>query len=261
MKKGVVVFVDFLGIKGIWKKHDTKQVLEKLRYLRDNVLTAHLANGNSYLDEVRRNGGPSILSKAIFVSDTIAVAYWYDLQDEDKTPGALVYIIGKVMAELIREAASHDIIPSLILRGCITVGEFDFDENFLIGPAVDEAGAFYEDAHGAFVFLAPSAEKYLNEAINYLRHLVRTGETTREDACKSVEGLLFIPHEVSLKKGGKRYVPILNPLAGEDTTDQPKIIESIVSAFDDPAPKVKEKQQNTEDFLEVCSSFDLGPWL
>jgi hypothetical protein len=94
-----------------------------------------------------------------------------------------------------------------------------------------------------------------------LRHLVRTGETTREDACKSVEGLLFIPHEVSLKKGGKRYVPILNPLAGENTTDQPKIIESIVSAFDDPDPRVNEKQQNTQRFLEVCSSFDLVTWL
>jgi len=261
MKKGVIVLVDFLGIKGIWKKHDAKQVLAKLRHLRDDVLTAHVANGNSYLDEVRKNGGPSILSKAIFVSDTIAVAYWYDTADEDKTPGALVYIVGRVIAELVREAASPAIPPPLILRGCIAAGEFDFDENFLIGPAVDEAGAIYEDAPGAFVYLAPSAEKYLNEAINYLRHLVRTGETMREEACKSVEGLLFVPHEVSMKKGGRRYAPLLNPLAGEESDDHPKIIQSVLSAFDDPAPRVQEKRQNTKQFLDVCSSFDLSVWL
>lgn len=261
MKRGVITYIDFLGTKGIWEKHDAKQVLEKLRHLRDNVLKQHLANGASYLEDVSNKGGPSIQSEAIFVSDTIAIAFWYDSPDEqDLTPGALIYVVGKVLAEFIREAASTDMLPSRIFRGCITVGEFEFDESFLIGPAVDEAGACHEQADGALVYIVPSAAKYLNEAISYLRHLVRTGELTREEAINSVEALLFIPHEIPLKKIGKLLLPVLNPLVGEPAADHPKIIESILSAFDDSDERIIEKKKNTEKFLEKCASFSIEPW-
>lgn len=261
MKKGVIAYIDFLGTKGIWEKHDPKDVLEKLRHLRDDVLKQHLANGKNYLEDVSKKGGPSIRSEAIFVSDTIAIAFWYDSdEDENLTPGALVYIVGKVLAELIREAASTAMLPSRIFRGCITVGEFDYDESFLIGPAVDEAGTYHEQAAGALVFIVPSAAEYLNEAINYLRHLVKTGELTRKEACQSIEALLFIPHEIQLKTAGTLLLPVLNPLAGESVENQSKITESILSAFDDSDPKVVEKRQNTEQFLEKCTSFSIEPW-
>lgn len=261
MKKGVIAFIDFLGTKGIWEKYEAKDVIEKLKHLRDNVLKQHLAHGESYLEDVSKKGGPSIKTNAIFVSDTIAIAFWYDsAEDENLTPGALVYIVGKVVAEFIREAASTDLLPSRIFRGCITVGEFDYDESFLIGPAVDEAGAYHEQADGALVFIVPSAAKYLNEAIDYLRHLVKTGESTREEACKSIEALLFIPHEIQLKKAGNTVLPVLNPLAGESVEDQKNITQAILSAFDDPDPRVAKKRQNTEQFLGKCSTFSIEPW-
>lgn len=159
MKRGVIAYVDFLGTKAIWKKHDAQQVLSKLRYLRDKVLKEHLKLGKSYLKGISKNDGPSIQCQAIFVSDTIAVAFWYDsAADQDTTLGALVYLVGKVIAELIRESASNTIPPARIFRGCIAEGEFDFDESFLIGPAVDDAGACHEQASGALVFLTPPAE-------------------------------------------------------------------------------------------------------
>ena len=216
MKRGAIAYIDFLGTKGIWKKHDAQEVLSKLRHLRDKVLLEHLKIGTRYLKDIAENDGPLIKCRAIFVSDTIAVAFWYDSPaDKDTTPGALVYMVGKVIAELIRESASSTILPARIFRGCITEGEFEFDESFLIGPAVDEAGACHEQAAGALVFLAPPADQRLNEAISYLRHLVKIGVLTKEEACRSTEALLFIPHEIPLKSGTV-MLPVLNPLAGEE---------------------------------------------
>lgn len=259
MKRGVIAYVDFLGTKAIWKKHEAAQVLSKLRHLRDKVLTEHLNLGRSYLKDLPRKDRPSIQCQAIFVSDTIAVAFWYDSPaDQDMTLGALVYIVGKVIAELIRESASITILPTRILRGCITEGEFDFDESFLIGPAVDDAGACHEQAAGALVFLSPPADKRLNEAISYLRYLVKTGQLTREEACTSTEALLFIPHEVPLKTGTVLR-PVLNPLAGEDDSNRRLIMASILSAFDGDTARVREMKANTETFLNHCSTFSIEP--
>ncbi|MGH9880834.1 MAG: hypothetical protein ACRD6N_05310, partial [Pyrinomonadaceae bacterium] len=242
------------------KKHDAQQVLSKLKHLRDRVLSEHLKIGTSYLKDVSARDGPSIQCQAIFVSDTIAVAFWYDSPaDRETTPGASIYMVGKVIAELIRESASITIPPARIFRGCITEAEFDFDESFLIGPAVDEAGACHEQAAGSLVFLAPPADKRLNEAISYLRHLVETGELTREEACTSTEALLFVPHEIPLKTGTV-MLPVLNPLAGEEAANQPPIIESILAGFDDDNLRVQEMKANTEKFLNKCGTFNIDPW-
>jgi hypothetical protein len=261
MKKGVIAYVDFLGTKGIWVKHDPEQVLRKLRHLRDTVLSEHLKLGRMYLKDVSSAGGPSIKCQAIFVSDTIALAFWYDTAAEEDRPfGPLVYMAGKVIAELIRESASLGTPPSRALRGCITEGKFDFDESFLIGPAVDEAGSCHEQAGGAFVFLSPPTDRHLNEQITYLRYLVETGELTREEACRSPEATLFIPYEIPLKKTGTVQLPVLNPLAGEDAQNHDEIIQSVLTAFDDSDPGVEQKKANTAKFLEYCKSFKIDPF-
>ncbi len=162
MKKGAVAFVDFLGQKGIWEKHDSDVVLKNIKRLRD-IVRQHQALGSKYLEEQFKAGAPEIKIEAIFVSDTMCIVCWYESPDDPKNKlCALVYILGKVVAELIREAALID--PPRSLRGCISVGKFDFSDDILIGKAVDEAAEYHESADGAFTFLAPSAQNCLEEA-------------------------------------------------------------------------------------------------
>ena len=55
--------------------------------------------------------------------------------------------------------------PALAYRGCIAFGEFDMEEGFVIGGAVDEAAEHMEKAEGAFIWCAPSALDWIEAAL------------------------------------------------------------------------------------------------
>lgn len=240
MKKGAVAFVDFLGQRGIWERHDSNLVLANIKRLRD-IVRQHQTLGSRYLEEQFKAGAPEIKIEAIFVSDTMCVVCWYEEPDNPNNKlCALVYILGKVIANLIREAALID--PPRSLRGCIAVGEFDFSDDILIGKAVDEAAMYHESADGAFTFLAPTAQNCLEEA-------------AREGGMSDEELSLFIHYEIPIKehakKAGASYnAPSLNPLAGETQIEQEKIIERMIQSFDDSKEDVQRKKAQTKKFLD-----------
>ncbi len=238
MLKGAVGFVDFLGQKGIWKNHDPNLVLSNIRKLRE-VVKHHQTSGNNYLKAKAKAGAPVIKLETVFISDTICLFCWYESpEDPNNKLCALVYILGKIIAELVREAAL--ITPPRSLRGCISVGDFNFDDDIIIGEAVDEAATYHELADGAFTFLAPSAKNCLEEA-------------ARESGMDKEELSLFVDYSVSVKERSKDYkinsydVPSLNPLAGEDKTNQTKIIDGMLESFDNSNKDVQRKKNNTDE--------------
>ena len=240
MKKGAVAFVDFLGQRGIWKNHDPELVLANVKRLRD-VVKQHQTLGTKYLEEQFKAGAPEIKIEAVFISDTICLFCWYEKPDDPNNKlCALVYILGKVIANLIREAAL--INPPRSLRGCISVGDFNFSDDIIIGEAVDEAASYHEIADGAFTFLTPSASHCLDEA-------AREGGMTEEELS------LFIKYAVPVKARAKESklssydAPSLNPLAEEMPTEQKEIIDRLLKSFDNPSEDVQRKKENTEKFL------------
>lgn len=248
MRTGAIALIDILGFKGIWKKHDADEVLGKLKRLR-RIGTQHEDEGREYLDEQHKAGAAKYDLATRFLSDTICVACWFD-DGEVRGRSAecsLIYIVAKMALNMIQEAALSD--PVLALRGCISVGEFEIDENFLIGPAVDEAAECMNIAEGAFVWLTQSASDCAEEAARGLRALE---ESVGHPLDNSFDLSLFRSYEMPVKKSVERAVPVLNVLAGEPATTQKKIATRIISSFDSARPDVQTKKKNTKSFLEAC---------
>lgn len=263
MKRGAIAFVDFLGFKGIWERHDPDQLLEKLEWLRQKVVEKHIELGKQYLDEQSKAGAPSTDIDVIFVSDTVCIACWYKLpEDQERTLCSLAYIVGKVIAEMVRESVSSLHPPPLSSRGCVSVGEFAHRGSFIMGPAVDEAAKYHQLADGAFIYLAPSAEKCIEESAQYVTHLRATGQISNDELDDGQELSLFLPYKVPFKDGSTHTVPVLNPLAGEATKDQSEIANRIAESFDANRKDVRRKKEHTVRFLETCLNDDpIGRYL
>lgn len=251
MRPGAIAFIDFLGSRGIWNRHDPVLILHSLKQLQD-VVNQHNAIGMKYIYEEHQSIAPHIKVEAIFISDTVCLACWYDFQEEQEmTLCPLVYILGKVAANLIRESALVN--PPRSLRGCISTGLFSISGNFLIGPAVDEAAEYMDVADGAFTFLTPSAENCVKEAAHYIQYLLQTGQASEQEQDEGIDLSLFLPYEVPIKNGVSHTAPVLNPLACEMSENQATIIDRILRSFDINREDVRNKMDNTKKFLaESC---------
>jgi hypothetical protein len=236
MKRGAVAILDFLGQKGIWEKYPAESILRDMERLQD-IVEEHKNIGNEYLRSQHSLGAPEMELESIFISDTIFLFCWYK-SENNVSLCPLVYILGKVAAELIREAALVEIPRTL--RGCISIGDFDFRRNFLIGEAVDKAAECYETADGVFTFLDNSAQRCFEEA----RKL--EGFLTDEEI------KLFIENETPIKKRPLVKIPTLNPLIGETESEQKKIVDRIIKSFNNDDDSVQRKKKNIEDFLIKC---------
>lgn len=248
VRLGAIALIDILGFKGIWKRYDPDDVLKKLKRLRE-IGMLHEDQGREYLDEQHKAGAAKYDLSTRFLSDAICVACWFD-DGEVRGRSAecsLTYIVAKMALNMIQEAALTD--PVLALRGCISVGAFEIDENSLIGPAVDEAAECMNIAEGAFVWLTRSASDCVEEAVRGLKALE---ESVGHPLDNSFDLSLFRSYEMPVKNSAAQRVPVLNVLAGEPPATQNKIATSIISSFDSARTDVQIKKQNTKSLLEAC---------
>lgn len=118
MHVGAVAMIDALGFKGIYRRHKPQAVIERMRAIRREV-------------EDYPNGAvvPSII-RIVNVSDMIVIGL-YDVEgDSSLTIASVAFLVLK----LLRFAANGE--PALAYRGCIAYGEFEMDDNVLLGPAI-----------------------------------------------------------------------------------------------------------------------------
>jgi hypothetical protein len=121
------------------------------------------------------------------MSDTLVIT----VCQHDNRPGSnrmlykAVRVASDIAGMLSHEALSGE--PRLLLRGCVSAGYLAANDNFLIGPAIDEASEFFERADGPFIWLAPSAMEVSN----------RHSETFLE----RLTPFLMLPYRVPLKSG------------------------------------------------------------
>src|SRR5262249_24699751 len=106
------------------------------------------------------SGFPSPRVEHHAFSDTIAVAASLPGAEVQNRHGLidslLVDVVCQCAAYVLRNAPKAR--PPLVYRGVVTCGELLVDKPHLLGPAVDEAANLVDEAEGAFVWLAPSAE-------------------------------------------------------------------------------------------------------
>lgn len=240
--RGAFAMLDALGFKGIWRKYGHHEVLAKLGALRDSVdakVREQLGG------EDRRDLPEKFFIHAVrlaFLSDTIVIGVPVRNQRPNHQPSVeaadgAATIVAATFASHILRLALRDPQPRLAFRGCIAVGEFavDGDERFIVGPAVDDAAQLHEQAEGAIVWLAPSAQRVMTPNL-----------------LASAAPRPLFEYSVPLK-GGSAYdtfavSPFAHAVSGELRED---VENAILETFerDDGRLDVAIKQQNTARFL------------
>ena len=150
MKNGVIAILDVLGTKGIWLREDTKEVVRKW-----DVLLNDFEDFKKFNNEDPKSSGKANVKS---FSDTIIITHTGDEYDE----------LG-----LLNDMGFHLSLPfcnalveGIFLRGAISTGKFEETENMVIGPAVDEAVAYYQRYDWIGISVSPSASFLLDEYLN-----------------------------------------------------------------------------------------------
>ena len=132
---GIIVLLDALGIKGIWKRKDPAKVLEGWSSLQKEYI-----NGFKSLRDRLRAYGDLKETRFEAFSDTMMVSLPVKKRDVGIDIGRnsawwTIMLIGELLIQLFRVSISHN----FLFRGCVSAGIFFRSENMTIGPAVDEA--------------------------------------------------------------------------------------------------------------------------
>lgn len=150
---GAVTLLDFLGWKGVWM-NDYKQQSQSVQFNRNSLQM--LASLIQQINDVctawcEKNG---IKLKFISISDTIALFSPCKGRDND----AENYNMLKLHAELCSKVMDMSADAGFALRGAITIGEYAYLGNIIVGPGVDECASWYEQVDWLGVIFAPSAQ-------------------------------------------------------------------------------------------------------
>ncbi|EPA06186.1 hypothetical protein [Candidatus Nitrosarchaeum limnium] len=222
LKHGAIALIDILGVKGIWARQKTdevikiwKSIIEDFEILREDI------------SQIPTN---KISIKIHSFSDTLIIEY-----EGDDTANILSF-----MATHLTYPFCHSLLEKIYLRGAISVGEFYSSGSMIIGPAIDEAAKWYEHYDWMGISLTPSAGFLID---SYVTNGNGSGWYRKYD----------IPH----KKGVDNGVWVLdwaNELPGVmkvlKDSRAPKI--ALYESFSKPpiTPDVLSKYKNTENFYE-----------
>jgi hypothetical protein len=172
MRRGAVAIVDALGFRGIWRRYEADVILGRLKGL---AATTADAERDLRTKAVPNPGNAIEFVQTAFLSDSVAIAV--ALKDPEVIRGNLRRMLGAEtelnnftnerldaacltsLADMVGRLQERALLtePRLMYRGCIGFGAFAFEDNFLVGEAVDEAAAGLDAAQGAFVWMAPAA--------------------------------------------------------------------------------------------------------
>jgi len=140
--RGIVVLLDFLGTKGMWKENKSETAIKKwidfIQRFEDVITTKLKLFGKTSFDAF---------------SDTIIIT-------------VITKRIEPALCE-ISNILSSFIIESMIiqrpLRGCISVGDIIKGKFLVLGNAIDEAEEYYELPQWVGISATPSAHREMEE--------------------------------------------------------------------------------------------------
>jgi hypothetical protein len=291
MQEGAFVLIDCLGFKGIWKRTDPDLLLRKFSKLGPSIQErlGHL----EILFSI--NGTDQLRIHNRLLSDTVAISFQFETREgaeySDNDRGLLVFC-----ACLITPLVMHWFLeeePPLVFRGCITYGKHFIENNFIAGPAIDEAAEYMNLAEGAFVWLHPSAAALYRKCLEDLSTDTRLNEETIREKIKEKEEALrsnllmrrivelcgrdaiveffklvltamrnapFVidPYRMPIKNGGHLECPVVNPLMSAKSVEVMRaMIEKYSAYISGDKLDIWLKRQNTIEFLrEALRQFE-----
>lgn len=272
MKNGAFAMIDCLGFKGIWERVDPEILLAKLRKIKETVE----ADTNNE-EEVRQAFGERVIRDkdtelaVSFLSDTVIIGL-HCPEYKDGVPIAvqdawlvdtLCIILTRVLDLFIEEE------PPLVMRGCVTFGEFIVEDPFIVGPAVDRAAELMNIANGGFVWLDETAGEVFSkwhtpmvEEVSQDEESIAIGShLTANERGIWMQGQRLIYYDLPIKNGENLNRYVVNPLSYHESKEEREAIrDRINQSMVNPAdPSVLVKHNHTMTFLDSaeirCAEF------
>lgn len=214
-KKGVIVLLDALGVKGMWKNQNPKTILDSWDSVVNSV--------NLDVIEAKKRG---MELKFNAFSDTLILSI---------TNGKIDEMINRMTLSL------HTLIPfamfqGINFRGCMSMGKFYQSENMIIGPTIDEAAMYYETGNWIGAFATPSVYSRVKRNFSKFNdYLIEYTIPTKNKPIKSYAVTLFSDLTGAIVKDVKKWKSLIN------------FIHNKLEDTDDPLGS--EKWKNTLEFL------------
>ena len=219
-KTGIIVLLDALGVKGIWKNHDPKDIIKKWESVVDSM--------NVDVESCKEIG---IELKYRAFSDTLVLTATGGEKEE------MVDEIGNALGSLIPFGMGFGIY----FRGCLSYGKFYESNRMIIGPAIDEAAMYFEKSNWIGVFGTPSIYSIIKK--NPSKFIGNYLEYTIPSKGKSIESYaVVLLITLTDKESGSDLRKYFNH---KDTLID--FIHDKLENMDDPTGA--EKWKNTLDFL------------
>lgn len=231
---GAVTFLDFLGWKGVWM-NDYKKEMQSTGPFNCTSLQ-ELADLIQRIDDLCK--GEYRTYKLISISDTIAL--FSPCENED----AKNYKVLKDHAGICSKILDMSASAGFALRGAITIGEYAYFKNIIVGPGVDECASWYEQADWLGVIFAPSAQFIIDKQKGN-----RSGETDKRGPMGKKELIPWGDEKIVQY----RRIPIKNGFRGIDycvdwgseATILNKVLENTISL----SREIAIKYINTNKYL------------
>lgn len=214
---GAVAFIDILGWKGIWTKDKKAHItLDNAIYdIKFRIEDFIIKNKNEKIKEFQ----------TISISDTIAIL----IEGEAQTSINLC-------ADICQYTFCLLLSKNLFVRGAITYGEYQYQNNIMVGPAIDEVTAWHEDADWAGIIQSPSLTFF-------------TEIKFQED--------FWIEYDVPLKSISKKKLQCINwpkILKNQFNITKEDFLEKLKSNGKPLDQTIAKKYFNTYDFYIHCTT-------
>ena len=147
--KGVVIFLDALGTRGVWARGNPLEYIESWEKL---LMEWEDLRGKL----LQKTNWANVTSKIQAFSDTIITTVTL-IHENQFTP---VIESDKLLfngAQLVSPMILSGIMKGIYLKGVISIGQFFQSDTAIIGPAVDEAADWYKSTNWIGVSTAPTA--------------------------------------------------------------------------------------------------------
>jgi hypothetical protein len=227
---GAVGLIDALGFKHICQRHNPAAVADTLRQARRKALQMEKVLVRENQRVLRAAGRPPKISATAFSDTFYFTAVVPVARDREGALAAATGVVACGLSYIMRTTAQAQV--PLVWRGVIAAGDcfIDPDDKVFIGPAVDEAADLYEQANGAFAWLAPSAAR-----LNY-------------PGWSGPWYNLLGDYDVPLKGGRSFRTKVVNPFVriSHETEAFEQIRRNSLKAMASDSLDVQIKRQNTE---------------
>jgi len=230
-KTGVIILLDALGTKGIWKRMPPENYVKKWLEIKE------------YLENIQELKN-LVIVEVCRLSDTVIISI---TPFEDKYN--VLNLLG--FASLISQKLLYSgFEKELLFRGVISYGDYYTDEEIIIGKAMDEAATYYEQPNWIGISMTPqTAYLYKADEIqkvvrkfppnDYVKYDITYNRFNKDSKCKET----VIEEGFAINWLWQAYV--------KKSTSE-KVINKLKDLKNQASDKDKPKYDETIKYIEYC---------